>query len=44
MGSLTYKCIRFVPTGRQLSAMVLPERRLVQVDAKKVYSEPKGKD
>ena len=30
--------------GRQLSAMILPERRLVQVQALRVYEEIKGKE
>jgi hypothetical protein len=31
-------------TGRKLSAMILPGRTLVQVDALKVYEEPKTKN
>jgi len=30
--------------GRALTAVILPERRFVSVQAKKMYAEPKGKD
>ena len=41
LNSFIFILFFFVKKGRQLSAIILPENKLVQVDALKVYEEVK---